>query len=343
MSQAVPVSQRVQALLDKRSAANKSPVPLNIERTKLYTDYYKAHENQYPVKKRAGALLHWVQNKTITIGDEDIFVGGMSGDFRCISFYVEWSVLWLESCMFDTDENFRAAWQVPGCSYVSDTDRETLKDAALYWKDKTYNALAEGIMPEEVWGLAENGINGIPKKGGGISSLPHGHFIGNFDKAVNKGFLAVKAEAQEKLDAMRGHVDGDSARTYAFYESIVTVCDAAILFAKRHAAACRDTAKSASPERRAELLDMAQSLDWIMAHPARTYWEGLQVMLFYEMLLCADAQAAWAIHGPCRPIRRSSAKKTAGRRQHNDRARAGDDGRVHAADERPFAHDAFYE
>ena len=290
MSFAVPVSPRVQALLDKRLKANKSAVPLNTERTKLYTDYYKAHENQYPVKKRAGALLNWVQNKTITINDEDILVGGMDGDFRCISFYVEWSVQWLEACMFDTDENFKAAWQVPGCSFVGDNDREMLKDAALYWKNKTYNALAEGIMPDEVWGLAGNGINGVPGKGGGISSLPHGHFIGNFDKAINMGFSAVKADAQVRLDAMRGRVYGDTARTYAFYEGVVTVCDAAMQFSKRHADACREKAKTASPERQAELLEMADSLDWIMEHPARTYWEGLQVMLLYEMLICADAQ-----------------------------------------------------
>jgi pyruvate-formate lyase len=223
MSLAVPVSPRVQALLDKRARTNKSAVPLNTERTRLYTEYYKTHENQYPVKKRAGALLHWVQNKTITINDEDILVGGMSGDFRCISFYVEWSVQWLEGCMFDTDENFRAAWQYPGGSHLSDGEREMLKDAALYWKNRTYNALAEGVMPDEVWGLADNGVNGVPARGGGISSLPHGHFIGNFDKAVNKGFAAVRAEALSKLEQMRGRVYGDGARTYAFYEGVVTV------------------------------------------------------------------------------------------------------------------------
>lgn len=288
--QAAAISPRVRALLDKRARANKSSVPLNVERTRLYTEYCRANNNQYPVKKRAGALKYWVENKTVNIEDEDIFVGGMSGDFRCISFYIEWNALWLESCMFDTDENFRAAWQYPGGTYVSDEDREILKDAVLYWKDKTYNALAEGIMPDEIWELADNGINGIPKKGGGISSLPIGHFIGNFNKVVNTGFGAVKREVQAKLDEMRGRVYGQAARTYAFYEAVLTACDAAILFSKRHAEACRKKAETAPPERRAELLEMADSLDWIMENPARTYWEGLQAMLFYEMLLCADAQ-----------------------------------------------------
>jgi formate C-acetyltransferase len=59
---------------------------------------------------------------------------------------------------------------------------------------------------------------------------------------------------------------------------------------KRYAAACREKAETAAPERRAELLRMAESLDWIMENPARTYWEGLQAILFYALLLISDAQ-----------------------------------------------------
>jgi len=289
--QKAPISPRVQALLDRRMRVYKHNTPLNIERTKLYTQYYKEHENQHPIRKRAGAIYHWVANKTITVEPEDIFVGGMSGDYRCISFYIEWSTRWLEACMFDTDEKFRAAWQYPNGTYISDEDREFLKDAALYWKNKTYNALAEGIMPEKMWELADNNINGIPAKGGGISSLPEGHFIGGFDKVVNKGFAAVRAEAQAKVDEMQGKVFGTSARNFTFLEAVVTVCDAAILFSKRHAEVCRAEAeKTQCAERKAELLQMADSLEWIMENPARTYWEGLQAMLFYQMLLSADAQ-----------------------------------------------------
>jgi formate C-acetyltransferase len=35
---------------------------------------------------------------------------------------------------------------------------------------------------------------------------------------------------------------------------------------------------------------MADSLDWIMENPARTYWEGLQVIILYQLLLVTDAQ-----------------------------------------------------
>ena len=35
---------------------------------------------------------------------------------------------------------------------------------------------------------------------------------------------------------------------------------------------------------------MADSLDWIMENPARTYWEGLQAAILYQLMLSTDAQ-----------------------------------------------------
>ncbi len=289
--QIAPVSEKIQALLDKRSRANReNALPLNTERTRLYTEYYKAHENQFPLLKRAGALYNWCANKSITINDEDVLVGGMSGDYRCISFYLEWASKWMHDAVYDTDEGFRAAWQYPHCVYMSDEEREMLKDASDYWASRNYSALTEGVLPEEAWGLAGNGINGIPGKGEGISCMPQGHFIANFEKVVDKGFGAVRAQAQAYIDAMSGRVFGENAEKYVFYEGVIKVCDAAALFSKRHAEACREKARTASPERRKELLEMAESLDWIMEKPARTYWEAMQAMLFYQMLLSADAQ-----------------------------------------------------
>ena len=58
-----------------------------------------------------------------------------------------------------------------------------------------------------------------------------------------------------------------------------------------YAAACREKAASEqNEERKAELLMMADGLDWIMEHPARTYWEGLQAAVLYQIMLSTDAQ-----------------------------------------------------
>ena len=41
---------------------------VNSERTKIYTDYCRSHDNEYPLLKRSGALLEWAKTRE---GDAD--------------------------------------------------------------------------------------------------------------------------------------------------------------------------------------------------------------------------------------------------------------------------------
>ncbi|MDR2530079.1 MAG: hypothetical protein LBC65_00875, partial [Oscillospiraceae bacterium] len=101
----------------------------------------------------------------------------------------------------------------------------------------------------------------------------------------------VRRQCLAIIDENRGKLFGDKAKKHVFYHSMVRVCDAAITMAKKYAEACRLKAKSApTEERETELLRMADSLEWIMENPARTYWEGLQVILFYQIMLATDCQ-----------------------------------------------------
>ena len=102
------------------------------------------------------------------------------------------------------------------------------------------------------------------------------------------GFGEVRREAVEKLEKVKKHTTFENVRSDPFYRAVIKTCDAAILMSKRYAEGCRRKAETASPERRAELLKMADSCDWIMEHPARTFWEGLQAMLFYQYIIAAD-------------------------------------------------------
>ena len=286
------ISPRVKRLVEKREYTNDGHMFLNTERTKLYTEYYKANEAEYPILKRAGALKNWCENCTTLVNDEDILVGGLAPTFRGMNFYVEWESSWLYRGMNDSDENFKAAWQAPGAVYLSDGDREYLKDAVDFWLKNNIPAHISGLVQDEFWEISGNGANNFPQRGMGLAYgfKPQGHYVAGFGKAVNTGFGAVREQAQAKLAGLKGRTFGSDAKRQTFYRAVVKVCDGACKLAKRYAAACREKAETAGPERKAELLKMADSLDYIMENPARTYWEGLQVMLLYQIMLCTDAQ-----------------------------------------------------
>ncbi|MDR0862582.1 MAG: hypothetical protein LBN30_07425 [Oscillospiraceae bacterium] len=283
----LPISDRVQDLRDKRKRINKD-LRLNVERNRILTEYYKTHEGQYPILKRAGYLYDWCATREINVDDDDIFLGDAGPHTRTVHFDIEQTgAMWFRSNFGDTDERFRAAWQVPGSVWVSDEEREYLLKAADFWEDNDIGATARGLFPDEFFagpmGAFAKFLNG---------SYP-GHFTPNYEKVVLTGFGAVRDEAKAKLAEIKAHTTTDNVRQDLFYRAMVKTCDAIILMSRRYAEGCREKAKTATAERAAELLKMADSCDWILENPARNFWEGCQAILFYQNLLTAEG-VHWA-------------------------------------------------
>ncbi|MDR0838553.1 MAG: hypothetical protein LBN99_02805 [Oscillospiraceae bacterium] len=294
MFQFAPVSERITRMRERHDGfTNGSRISVNTERTKLYTEYFRAHVNEPPQLLRAGALLYWAENKECNVFDEDILVGSIGPEEKTLSFYVDTGANWIPGA---TDEaTFKEAWQSPDSVYMSDEQRLVLLDAYEFWKGRTFSDILEASITDDIWANCGNGA-AMPAAAKGEPGYwgvggTQGHYIGNFNKAINVGFGEVRRQALAKIEAQKGKLFGDAVKKHMYYHSVVRVCDAAIILSKRYAASCRAKAETVSDAaRRAELLQMADSLDWIMEKPARTYWEGLQVMIFYQIMLSTDAQ-----------------------------------------------------
>ncbi len=282
-----PISERIQALKEKRLRINKD-LRLNFERNRIITEYYKEHPNEYPILKRAGFLYTWLTTREINIDDDDIFLGDAGPHCRTLHFDIEQcSQQWMRGCFGDTDERFKAAWQVPGSVWVDDEDRKWILEAADFWKTNDIASTAMGLFPEEFTARM------APFKDFLNGSYP-GHFTPNYERAVTVSFGECKKVAQQRLEEIRNHTTTDNVRSELFYRAYIKVCDGMIAMSKRYAEGCRKKAEqTADAQRKAELLKMADSCDWIMEHPARNLWEGIQSMFFYQYLLTADG-THWA-------------------------------------------------
>ena len=164
-----PLSPRIAALKEKRKRINKD-LRLDFERNRIITEYYKTHKNEYPILKRAGFLYTWLTTREINIDDDDIFLGDGGPHCRTVHFDIEQTPMtWIRNCFGDTDERFRAAWQVPGSVWVSDEDRSWILEAADFWKDNDIASTALGIFPEAF-------VAARRASGRGISGSLPGHF-----------------------------------------------------------------------------------------------------------------------------------------------------------------------
>jgi formate C-acetyltransferase len=153
----------------------------------------------------------------------------------------------------------------------------------------------QAALPEEI---LEQGNTGISHDLESSGFVPSGHFNANMRKAIEKGFGAIRKEAQDKLDAMQGNISGPDTEKYFFYKAIVISCDSAIRFSKRYAALCRQhAAETDDAVRKAELLQMAETLDRIIEHPARTFREALQGVLLYQYILFMEGNYLGATIG----------------------------------------------
>lgn len=97
-------------------------------------------------------------------------------------------------------------------------------------------------------------------------------------KILEKGLKSFIDEAQSHIDSFIEKREKDIDRLY-FWKSAIITCEAAINHARRYAALAREMAKKETrPERKSELIQIAEACEHVPENPARTFHEALQSM-----------------------------------------------------------------
>lgn len=278
MFQLSPITQRVQQM---REAYRSTKPKVCTARLKIVTDFYQAHPDITGILKRAMVFREIAEQTPVLISEGEVVVGSMASTYRGSALFPENDIVWMREDLEDgklLDRNLDP--------YIIDQeDLDYILSVIPYWEQNSLSALTDQYIPAGYEGLVGNQVTVY--NGRRICTAPVGHFCTNYDKAVRVGFGAVRDEAQTKMDALEGKLTGKSIEQYNFYRSVVIVCEGMITLAKRYAAeATRQAEACSSPARRAELTKMAESLNWIMEHPARNFYEALQVIFLYQIGLC---------------------------------------------------------
>lgn len=276
-----PVTPRVEKL---RETYRECIPKLDAERVRILTEFSQNSPKETPIIERAKALHEILSRMTVRVEPGELLVGNMATTFRGCCLWPEyggldWLIDELDSGLFDKKE------VKDGFMYMDDEDREYVHSVKDYWKENCIAAKLTAAMPEELYAIANADVSIDPFSNG---TAPSGHYNANYRKAVDKGFGAIKEEALKKIKEIEKEGSHDPDKL-AFYQAIDISCDSAILYSKRYAEECRRQAEGiVDTKRREELLKMADSLDWIMENPARTYYEALQVCILYQYILLIE-------------------------------------------------------
>jgi pyruvate formate-lyase/glycerol dehydratase family glycyl radical enzyme len=162
-------------------------------------------------------------------------------------------------------------------------ERQGLKDAIDYWKDKCFAHLARNLFKEtnktQLLEIRESHLI-MPVLFAGME----GRVVLDFPKVLNLGFKGIMEEIEDKLSDFREaryHPTMMEMNKVFFWLAAKTACEGVIIFAERYASEAEKLAREETDaERKAELEKIAETCRRVPANPARNFYEALQSYWF---------------------------------------------------------------
>ena len=284
-----PVSERMEKL---HRRVRDRVVQTDAERALIQTETYKKYGNAVPMIRNAMVLYDICSKMTLRVEDEDVICCNLAKYFCGCSINPDFKKIgWIPDRIKEGQWTLRddGLYHNPDDEEVplsmAPEDYEAFLSIEEFWNGKTYTDLLREYLPEGVEELGKVRVSHLID-GNVLLNLPAGHMTPGYQKIVDTGFGAIKAEAEEWLKAHKGNVIGDEMERYLFYKSVTIVCDAAHILANRYADKCIEKANGVSDKaRKDELKLMADTLRWIGDNPARTFREAVQLQLMYIMMI----------------------------------------------------------
>ena len=280
-----PITPRVSRIREKYRTTRPK---VCVARYKIVTEFYAENPQLQGILKRAKNFKNLCEKLPVLINEDEVIVGWQGTSYRCCALYPEISFGWFLDDLKAGTIPIRDTDPYD----IDEKDAEYVLNTGEFWRKECLSAKVDEYIPEGYKKAAGNGVTHFGLKNNCRS--PVGHFVVNFDKAINKGFGAIREEARAKMDELEGVMFGDSVYKYNFYRAIVLVCNGIITFSKRYGKECkRLAALETDPERKKELGRMADSLNRIMENPCRSFHDAMQCIYLYQICLCLDGQ----LHG----------------------------------------------
>ena len=255
---------------------------IDIERARYFTESMKQTEGQHLTLRWAKALKNIAEKMTVYIDDHQLIVGrsGRSGRYGIL--YPELDGDFLDLAIEQLSQRVQSPFDI-----TPEDAQVVIDEIAPYWKGKAYHEALAVALPEETARRTFDPKDPLISRfivnetSSFRSSL---QWVHDYEKVLKKGFKGLRKDAEERLQALDPFSPVDNVEKKPFLEAIVTLCDAIVIWAKRHARLAADmAAKEKDPQRKAELTEIARICDKVPEHPAATFHEAVQSQWFVQM------------------------------------------------------------
>jgi len=258
-------------------------------RAELITSFYRDNEGKHPVPvMRALAFRHLCERKSIWIGDDELIVGERGPAPMAVPTFPELTC--------HSVEDLEILRSRPKTSYeVGDEVIRTYRDTIIpSWRGRTMRERIFAELPPEWHAAYEAGMftEFMEQRAPGHTSLD--------GTIYERGLRDAIAEIGRRIAGLDFLRDADVLARRDELRAMAISCEVVILFAERYAVLAEQVAAAEpGPERRAELLRIAEVCRRVPAGAPRDFHEALQAYWFCHLATITELNG-WDAMNPGR-------------------------------------------
>lgn len=246
---------------------------LTIERALIETAFYKENYGKMPnCILRARNFYEICKKKTIYIGKDELIVGERGPVPKAVPTFPELTCHTVED-LHTLDSRELQPY------HISQADIDTYEREVIpYWQGRTQRERIFSHVSREWEEAYHAGVftEFMEQRAGGHTAMD--------GKMYHRGLLDTKALIAEALGKLDFINDPEATDKQQELQAMDISCDAAILFAERHAELAEKMAeKEPDAQRKAELLKIADVCRWVPAHAPRDLQEAIQMYWFVHL------------------------------------------------------------
>jgi len=264
------MNQRIQRL---RKLSVETEPSLSIERALHETAFYKENYGKHSIPVlRALNFLDHCRKKTLYIGDDELIVAERGPTPKAVPTFPELTCHSVEDFhVLNTRDQQRYT--------ISEEDIATYaREVIPYWQGKTIRERIFSHVPDEWRAAYEAGLftEFMEQRAPGHTALD--------GQIYRQGMLDFKKQIAAEIAALDFINDPEATDKAEELKAMDISCDAAIVFAERHAGLAEQMAAAESnPHRAAELRKIAEVCRWVPANAPRTFHEAIQMYWFVHL------------------------------------------------------------
>ena len=246
---------------------------ISIERAVIETRFYKKNYGKHAIPVlRALTFKELCEKKTLFIGEDELIVGERGPFPKAVSTFPELNC--------HSVEDFKILNSRPMTPFtITPGDIATYeKEVVLYWRGRTMRDRVFDQVPEEWKTAYQAGLftEFMEQRAPGHTTLD--------GTIYRKGMLDFKVEIAHRIDALDYRSDPEASDKAEALKAMDIACDAAIIFAERHAAlAEKMAAETSEPLRKTELEKIAAVCRRVPAHAPENFREAIQMYWFVHL------------------------------------------------------------